>query len=208
MPYGPAVDLLSLDSMQRVSLEVSSNDELLCDAHAGSNCANGNGLPQMVIRDFICDKVKEELAKASEDHSETNCEGNSGITASSDQKQFGQLENGAQPPRVDVGYGIASHGQASVECAVYEGEGESSSGEEDATTSVAATTVPKHYVVQKILDKRVIHGEVLLLTKWKGYRMPDWQPYKNFDKTNEALMAFELKNASSAADSTDGEEDN
>lgn len=100
MPYGPAVDLLSLDSMQRVSLEVSSNDELLCDAHAGSNCANGNGLPQMVIRDFICDKgtipqrgwlaaffylVKEELAKASEDHSETNCEGNSGITASSDQ---------------------------------------------------------------------------------------------------------------------------
>lgn len=35
-----------------------------------------------------------------------------------------------------------------------------------------------------------------------------WQPYENFDKANEALMAFELKNASVEAESTDDEIDN
>lgn len=34
-----------------------------------------------------------------------------------------------------------------------------------------------------------------------------WQPLENFDRTNAAVMEFELKNASTTAESTDEDDD-
>lgn len=72
-------------------------------------------------------------------------------------------------PAVDVGDAVVPQVQCLPANIEDEEEADWSSGDE-VNPSNGTGADKKLYVVQKILRKRVVDGEVQLLTKWKGYR--------------------------------------
>ncbi|KAH7717032.1 Chromo domain containing protein [Aphelenchoides avenae] len=113
---------------------------------------------------------------------------------------------GSVGPVMDVGDAIVPQEQPLTASPDDEEEADSSSDDEERQSN-ADGAGQSRYIVEKILGKRIVDGEAYLLTKWQGYRRADWQPCKNLDKTNVALMDFELKNATNAAESTDEGDD-
>lgn len=75
---------------------------------------------------------------------------------------------------MDVGDGTFLHVDPPMGCDVYEGEGDSSSDDEAPTSSGTGQATQTHYVVQKILGKRIRDGKVQLFTKWAGFRTPEY----------------------------------
>ena len=78
--------------------------------------------------------------------------------------------------------------------------------EEDAfdrqTVPLPPVIVDDHeeYVVEQILDKRIIRGKTQYLIKWKDYPMYDatWEPIENLDNCQSLLRIFESTGTSSS----------
>lgn len=74
---------------------------------------------------------------------------------------------------------------------MMEVDGESSTGRTEVTGTTGSGE-PEDYVVEKVLDKRIVKGRVEYLLAWVGYGSDDntWEPEKNLD-CPELIAAFE-----------------
>ena len=67
-----------------------------------------------------------------------------------------------------------------------------------------------YFIVEKILDKRVIQGKTEYLIKWQGYSDAEnsWEPYENLKHLNQLIQEFEKKYESNQKQSNPSSNEN
>lgn len=64
----------------------------------------------------------------------------------------------------------------------------SAASDNDDTASSHSDDV--RYVVERILDERILGGKKELLIQWVGWDEPNWEPAENVDRCEELLQQF------------------
>ncbi|KPI98508.1 PREDICTED: chromobox protein homolog 1-like [Papilio xuthus] len=65
-------------------------------------------------------------------------------------------------------------------------------GKKDKKGETTDPSSEEEYVVEKVLDKKIVKGKIQYLLKWKGYREDEstWEPVENLD-CEELIKTFE-----------------